>query len=98
METVQQEATYRASGKVVEMECYDYIRRGNGAVIACFVLFEPALGINLADEVVEHPTFKEISTIGVDLICWSNVSRIAWATFGVLTQVVYLGILGPVQL
>ena len=98
METVQQEAEYRANGKVVEVECYDRIRRGNGAVLACFVLLEPALDINLPDEVVEHPTFKEITTIGVDLICWSNVSFIVWTTFGLPTQVVYLGTLGPVQL
>jgi len=84
MEAVQKEAEYRASGKVVDLEYYHYVRRGNSGVLACFALMEPALGIDLPDEVVEHPTFKEISIIGMDLVCWSNVRYITQNTFSVL--------------
>lgn len=80
MEGVQKEAEYRASGKVVDMEHYHCVRRGNSGVLACFALFEPALGIELPDEVVEHPAFKETSIIGMDLICWANVRHISRRT------------------
>lgn len=80
MEAVQKEAEYRQSGKVVDMEYYHYVRRGTSAALACFALFEPVLGINLPDEVTGHPAFKEISIIGMDLFCWSNVSDISQAT------------------
>lgn len=66
------EAGNRASGKVVDMEDYHYVRRENIGLPARFAIFEPALGINLPDA-VERPAFKEISTIGIGLICWSNV-------------------------
>ena len=77
MEAARKEAEYRESGKVVDMEYYHYVRRGTSVALACFALFEPVLGINLPDQVVDHPAFREISIIGMDLLCWSNVSYIA---------------------
>jgi len=76
-DAVQMEAEYRASGKAVDLEHYHYVRRGNSGVLSCFALMEPALGIDLPDEVVEHPAFKEITVIGMDLVCWANVRYIA---------------------
>ena len=43
-------------------------------------LFEPALGIDLPDEVVEHSAFREVLIIGMDLVCWSSVRYIAYNT------------------
>lgn len=77
MEAVKKEAEYRESGKIIDMEYYHDVRRGTSAALACFALFEPALGIELPDEVVNHPAFKEISIVGMDLFCWSNVSYIS---------------------
>ena len=53
-----------------------------------FTVFEPALGINLPDEVVDYPAFKEISIINLDVYCWSHVncSHIPWATSGARTN------------
>ena len=80
MEAIHKEAEYRGSGKVVDMEYYHDIRRCASAAPACFALFEPVLGINLPDKVVDHPAFEEISIIGMDLYCWSNVSYITRKT------------------
>ena len=98
MEAVQKEAEYRESGKVVDMEYYHYVRRGSSAALSCFTLFEPALGINLPDKVVDHPAFEEISIIGLDLYCWSNVSCVTRTTSGVPIQVEHLIPPGSVQL
>ncbi|KAF9783719.1 hypothetical protein BJ322DRAFT_980721, partial [Thelephora terrestris] len=50
---IQKEAEYHESGKVVDMEYYHEVRRGSSA---CFALFGPVLfGIDLPNEVVEHP-------------------------------------------
>jgi hypothetical protein len=98
MEAVQKEAEYRENSRVVDMEHYHDVRRGSSAALACFALFEPVLGINLPDEVVNHPAFKEVSVIGMDLFCWSNVSYITQTTSSTVTQAGYLFLLGSVQL
>ena len=77
---------------------YNYVRRGNSGVLACFTLFEPALGVGLPDEVVEHPAFKDILTIGMDLICWSNVSYIGRTVSKALIRTGYRIASGFVQL
>ena len=86
MHTVQKEAEYRKSSKVVDMEYSHDVRRGSSVALACFALFEPVLSIDIPNEVVEHPVFKEILVISMDIFCWSNVSCITWATFSSLTQ------------
>jgi hypothetical protein len=83
---IQKEAEYRESGKVVNMGYYHDVRRGSSAALTCFALFEPVFGIDLPNEVVEHPVFKEISIISMYLFCWYNVSYIIRTTFGSLTQ------------
>ena len=55
------------------MVSYEKLRRDNSAVYACFALFEYSLDIDLPDEVVEHPTFKNLQDWGCDLVCWANV-------------------------
>lgn len=84
MESIHKEAKYRGSGKVVDMECYHDLRRGCSGARICFALFEPVLGIDLPDEVVDHPAFKEISVIGLDLYIWCNVSSISSTTSSAL--------------
>ena len=97
MEAVQKEAEYRENRKVVDLEYYNYVRRGNSGVLAYFTLFEPALGVDLPDGVVEHPAFKDILTIGMDLICWSNVSYIGRTVFNALIRAGYRIASGFVQ-
>ena len=80
-DAIQEEAEYRSIGKAVSLEDYHSIRRGNSGMHICFTLFELALGIDLPDEVVEHPAFKEIFVIGIDLFGWSNVSKTTQMTW-----------------
>ena len=60
-------------GKVLDLASYIGHRRDNSAVFACFALFEYSLDIDLPDEVVEHPAFKNLQDWGCDLVCWANV-------------------------
>ena len=74
VDAVGKEAEYRVQGKVLDLASYEKLRRDNSAVYACFALFEYALDIDLPDEVVEHPSFKNLQDWGCDLVCWANVS------------------------
>lgn len=74
VDAVAKEAEYRVQGQVLDLASYEKLRRDNSAVYACFALFEYALDIDLPDEVVEHPTFKNLQDWGCDLVCWANVS------------------------
>lgn len=72
VDAVGKEAAYRVQGRVLDLSSYEKLRRDNSAVYACFALFEYALDIDLPDEVVEHPTFKNLQDWGCDLVCWAN--------------------------
>ncbi|KAF9648811.1 terpenoid synthase [Thelephora ganbajun] len=72
VDAVGKEAEYRVQSKVLDLVSYTKLRRDNSAVYACFALFEYALDIDLPDEVVEHPTFKNLQDWGCDLVCWAN--------------------------
>jgi len=73
VDAVGKEAEYRIRGKVLDLSSYRKLRRDNSAVYACFALFEYSLDIDLPDEVVEHPSFKNLQDWGCDLVCWANV-------------------------
>ena len=74
IDAVGRVAEYRVQGKVLDLASYRELRRDNSAAYTCFELFEYALDIDLPDEVVEHPTFKNLQNWGCDLIWWANVS------------------------
>jgi len=74
VDAVGKEAEHRVQGKVLDLVSFDRLRRDNSATYPCFGLFEYALDIDLPDEVVEHPTFKNLQDLGCDLIWWGNVS------------------------
>ncbi|KAH9856523.1 terpenoid synthase [Lenzites betulinus] len=72
IEAVAVEADLRERGEVLDPEAYMTLRRENSAVRFCFGLAGYALGIDLADEVVEHPAFMAMHLSTVDMVCWSN--------------------------
>lgn len=72
---VVREADLRGRGEVLGVEAYRLLRRCNSAVDYCFGLFEYVLGIDLPDEVMDHPVLRRMRDSAVDMICWSNVSR-----------------------
>ena len=50
------------------------LRRENSAVRFCFGMFGFTLGLDLPDEIFEHPIMMRLHLAAVDMVCWSNVS------------------------
>ena len=73
---VEQQALDRHNGIVPELEAYIPVRRDTSGCKPCFALIEFAAGIDLPDEVVEHPTIAALEEATNDLITWSNVRQI----------------------
>lgn len=59
---------------MLDPAAYETLRRENSAVRFCCGLAGYALGIDLPDEIVEHPAFMAMHLSTVDMVCWSNVS------------------------
>ncbi|KAI0360074.1 terpenoid synthase [Trametes cingulata] len=72
IEAVAVEAELRERGEVLDLDAYQTLRRENSAVRFCFGLAGYALGIDLPDEIVEHPAFMAMHLSTVDMVCWSN--------------------------
>ncbi|KAH9945296.1 terpenoid synthase [Epithele typhae] len=72
IEAVAQEADLRQHNTVLPLDEYTTLRRENSAVRFCFGLAGYALGVDLPDEVVEHPAFLAMHLATVDMVCWSN--------------------------
>ncbi|KLO05953.1 terpenoid synthase [Schizopora paradoxa] len=68
LSAVSQEADLRVKGDILGIEPYIDIRRENSAARVCFGLFEYVHGIDLPDEVYNHPIFQAIYWGGVDLV------------------------------
>ena len=68
------EAELREKNVVLDLASYDPLRRENSAVRYCFGLFGYVLGLDLPDEIFEHPIFMEMHLAAVDMVTWSNVS------------------------
>lgn len=67
------EAEYREKNVVLDMASYEILRRENSAVRCCFGLFGYVLGLDLPDEIFEHPDMMAMHLAAVDMVCWSNV-------------------------
>jgi hypothetical protein len=72
IECVSREAEYRERGEVLDMESFKHLRRENSAIRLCFGLFEYSLGIDLPDEVFQHPIFERLYWAAADMVCWAN--------------------------
>lgn len=66
------EAELRETGEVLDVESYDVLRRDNSAVRYCLSLVGYILGLDLPDEIYEHPVYLEMHLAAVDMITWSN--------------------------
>ncbi|KAH9895892.1 terpenoid synthase [Cubamyces lactineus] len=72
VEAVAVEAELRARGEVLDLEAYQTLRRENSGVPSAFALAGYALGINLPNEIFEHPMFVVMRHAATDMVCWSN--------------------------
>jgi hypothetical protein len=70
--TVQ--ARDRAAGFVPDLEDYIVVRRDTSGCKPCWALIEYASGLDLPDEVMEHPIIQSMDEATNDLVTWSNVS------------------------
>lgn len=70
--TVQ--ARDRAAGVIPDLEDYIAVRRDTSGCKPCWALIEYASGLDLPDEVMEHPIIQSLDEATNDLVTWSNVS------------------------
>ncbi|KXN91677.1 Linoleate 10R-lipoxygenase COP4 [Leucoagaricus sp. SymC.cos] len=69
---VTREAELREAGQVLSMQEYIPLRRNNSAVLLCLSLVEYTLGIDLPDDIYEHPVFLRAYWAACDHVCWAN--------------------------
>lgn len=71
---IMQQAADRAAKRVPELEAYISLRRDTSGCKTGFSLIEYAAGIDLPDEVVEHPVIQSLLDATNDSVSWANVS------------------------
>lgn len=72
--TVQ--ARDRAAGIIPDLEDYIAVRRDTSGCKPCWALIEYAAGLDLPDEVMEHPVIQSLDEATNDLVTWSNVGTL----------------------
>jgi len=68
------QARDRAAGIIPGLEEYIAVRRDTSGCKPCWALIEYAGGLDLPDEVMEHPIIQSLDEATNDLVTWSNVS------------------------
>ena len=71
------QARTRTSGIIPDLEDYIVLRRDTSACKPCWALVEYANGLDLPDEVMEHPIIQSLDEAANDVIAWSNVGTLA---------------------
>ena len=71
------QARDRATGIIPDLEDYIIVRRDTSGCKPCWALIEYASGLDLPDEVMEHPIIQSLDEATNDLVTWSNVSILA---------------------
>ncbi|GJE85113.1 terpenoid synthase [Phanerochaete sordida] len=66
------EAELREQGVVLDRATYEPYRRENSGTRYAFGTFGYVLGMDLPDEIFEHPVYMEMHYAAVDMVCWSN--------------------------
>ena len=67
------QARDRAAGIIPDLEDYIVVRRDTSGCKPCWALIEYANGLDLPDEVMEHPIIRNLDEATNDLVTWSNV-------------------------
>ncbi|EAU85264.1 terpene synthase [Coprinopsis cinerea okayama7 len=71
-ESVVTQKQARNNGTLPDLESYITIRRNNSGCKPCYALIEFCAGIDLPDEVINHPIIQSLEDASNDLIAWSN--------------------------
>jgi len=82
LDATVREAENRERGTILGLNDYMDLRRGNSGVYPTLALIECVLGINLEQEVFDHPVLSNLTKLAGDLAIISNVSPPPQVTFG----------------
>jgi hypothetical protein len=82
LKAVTIQARDRVAGVIPELEDYVIMRRDTSGCKPCWALIEYASGLDLPDEVIEHPIIESLGEATNDLVIWSNVSD--WRLYALL--------------
>ena len=74
LNAVTREAQLREHGEVLDLDLFEKLRRDYSSVSVSLVISGYALGIDLPDEVFNHPAFTTMYLAATDMVCMSNVS------------------------
>ena len=69
-----QESIDKKARRILDIDSYIVARRRTSGVKVSFTINE--LGLDIPDEVMAHPAIQEILLAAVDLVAFTNVSRI----------------------
>lgn len=75
LDGVLQESAWREDCIIPDMESFITLRRNTSGLRPSFVLSEFAAGVDLPDEVVEHPFVRAMEDAANDWVAWTNVSQ-----------------------
>ena len=70
---VGREAELRTHDVVLDVECFNAIRRDNSGVGCCLGLLGYLFDSDLPDSIYEHPVMMRLRLGAIDMVCWSNV-------------------------
>lgn len=76
-DAITTQARSRATRDIPDVEDYINVRRDTSACKPCWVLIEYAGGLDLPDEVMEHPIIQNLEEAANEFISWSNVRTFA---------------------
>ena len=74
LESVVQESIDKKDRRILDIKSYIDARRRTSGVKPSFSIIE--LGLDIPDEVMEHPAIQEMVLAAVDTVAFSNVSNI----------------------
>lgn len=70
---ITEQAIDRAGHHTLDIESYIALRRNTGAMRPVFALIEFANGLDLPNEVIEHPLLQSMEDAANDFVAWTNV-------------------------
>jgi hypothetical protein len=73
LKAVTIQARDRVAGVIPDLEDYIILRRDTSGAKPCWAMIEYASGLDLPDEVIEHPIIESLGEATNDLAAWSNV-------------------------
>ncbi|KDR80261.1 hypothetical protein GALMADRAFT_62552 [Galerina marginata CBS 339.88] len=71
-QSVTQQALDRATGVIPDLESYIALRRDTSGCKPCWALIEYAYNLDIPDQVMDHPTLRNLGEAANDLVTWSN--------------------------